>query len=90
VCGLNKPTDEERGQWFSTLRQTTTDGEIVLYDRFRYNRAGVRRVMGFYEPVSTARFMRQTPEFERMLTRFGYQTLQILVLGHPIGTSSPL
>ena len=70
---LNKPTDEERGQWFFQryVKHLPTDGEIVLYDRSWYNRAGVERVMGFCEPSEYLEFMRQTPEFERMLTRSG-------------------
>ena len=73
VVALNKPTDEERGQWFFQryVKHLPTDGEIVLYDRSWYNRAGVERVMGFCEPGEYLEFMRQTPEFERMLTRSG-------------------
>ena len=71
VVALNKPTDEERGQWFFQryVKHLPTAGEIVLYDRSWYNRAGVERVMGFCEPGEYLEFMRQTPEFERMLTR---------------------
>jgi len=73
VVALNKPTDEERGQWFFQryIKHLPTFGEIVLYDRSWYNRAGVERVMGFCEPNEYLEFMRQTPEFERMLTRSG-------------------
>ena len=73
VVALNKPTDEERGQWFFQryVKHLPTAGEIVLYDRSWYNRAGVERVMGFCEPTEYLEFMRQTPEFERMLTRAG-------------------
>ncbi len=73
VVALNKPTDEERGQWFFQryIKHLPTAGEIVLYDRSWYNRAGVERVMGFCEPTEYLEFMRQTPEFERMLTRSG-------------------
>ena len=73
VVALNKPTDEERGQWFFQryIKHLPTEGEIVLYDRSWYNRAGVERVMGFCEPAEYLEFMRQTPEFERMLTRSG-------------------
>ncbi|WP_147126906.1 polyphosphate kinase 2 [Shimia ponticola] len=73
VVALNKPTDEERGQWFFQryVKHLPTAGEIVLYDRSWYNRAGVERVMGFCEPNEYLEFMRQTPEFERMLTRSG-------------------
>jgi polyphosphate kinase len=73
VVALNKPTDEERGQWFFQryVKHLPSSGEIVLYDRSWYNRAGVERVMGFCEPTEYLEFMRQAPEFERMLTRSG-------------------
>ena len=73
VVALNKPTDEERGQWFFQryVKHLPTRGEIVLYDRSWYNRAGVERVMEFCAPNEYLEFMRQTPEFERMLTRSG-------------------
>ena len=73
VVALNKPTDLERGQWYYQryIEHLPTEGEIVLYDRSWYNRAGVERVMGFCEPHEYLEFMRQTPEFERMLTRSG-------------------
>ncbi len=73
VVALNKPTDEERGQWFFQryIKHLPTLGEIVLYDRSWYNRAGVERVMDFCKPNEYLEFMRQTPEFERMLTRSG-------------------
>ncbi|KIT16701.1 Polyphosphate kinase 2 (PPK2) [Jannaschia aquimarina] len=73
VVALNKPTDEERGQWYFQryVKHLPTSGEIVLYDRSWYNRAGVERVMNFCEPTEYLEFMRQTPEFERMLVRSG-------------------
>ena len=73
VVALNKPTEEERGQWFFQryIKHLPTAGEIVLYDRSWYNRAGVERVMEFCAPNEYLEFMRQTPEFERMLTRSG-------------------
>ncbi|MBM1219469.1 polyphosphate kinase 2 [Ponticoccus sp. SC2-23] len=73
VVALNKPTEEEKGQWFFQryIKHLPTSGEIVLYDRSWYNRAGVERVMSFCEPTEYLEFMRQTPEFERMLTRSG-------------------
>jgi len=73
VVALNKPSDDERGQWFFQryVRHLPTAGEIVLYDRSWYNRAGVERVMSFCQPNEYLEFMRQTPEFERMLTRSG-------------------
>ena len=73
VVALNKPTEEERGQWYFQryIKHLPTSGEIVLYDRSWYNRAGVERVMDFCEPAQYLEFMRQTPEFERMLVRSG-------------------
>ena len=73
VVALNKPTWEEKGQWFFQryIEHLPTVGEIVFYDRSWYNRAGVERVMGFCEPWEYLEFMRQTPELERMLVRSG-------------------
>jgi polyphosphate kinase 2 len=70
---LNKPSEEERGQWFFQryIKHLPTAGEIVFYDRSWYNRAGVERVMDFCAPQEYLEFMRQTPEFERMLVRSG-------------------
>jgi len=75
VVALNKPTDHERGQWYFQryVEHLPTAGEIVLYDRSWYNRAGVERVMGFCEPNDYLEFMRQTPDLERMLVRSGIQ-----------------
>ena len=73
VVALNKPTWEEKGQWFFQryIDHLPTVGEIVFYDRSWYNRAGVERVMGFCEPWEYLEFMRQTPDLERMLVRSG-------------------
>ena len=73
VVALNKPTDEEKGQWFFQryIDHLPTRGEMVLYDRSWYNRAGVERVMGFCSPNDYLEFMRQTPDLERMLVRSG-------------------
>lgn len=73
VVALEKPSDVERGQWFFQryVQHLPTSGEMVLFDRSWYNRAGVERVMGFCAPNDYLEFMRQTPEFERMLTRSG-------------------
>ena len=73
VVALNKPSDEERGQWYFQryVRWLPTAGEMVFYDRSWYNRAGVERVMGFCAPTEYLEFMRQAPEFERMLVRSG-------------------
>lgn len=73
VVALNKPTEEEKGQWYYQryISHLPTSGEMVLYDRSWYNRAGVERVMGFCEAGEYLEFMRETPELERMLTRSG-------------------
>ncbi|MEZ5555969.1 polyphosphate kinase 2 [Haliea sp.] len=73
VVALNKPTDEERGQWYFQryINHLPTSGEMTFYDRSWYNRAGVERVMGFCTPSEYLEFMRQAPEFERMLARSG-------------------
>ena len=73
VVALNKPTDEDKSQWYFQryINHLPSAGEIVLYDRSWYNRAGVERVMGFCEPSEYLEFMRQTPELERMLVRSG-------------------
>jgi len=73
VVALNKPTETERGQWYFQryIEHLPTSGEMVLYDRSWYNRAGVERVMGFCGPNDYLEFMRQTPDLERMLVRSG-------------------
>ncbi len=73
VVALNKPTWEEKGQWFFQryISELPTVGEMVFYDRSWYNRAGVERVMGFCEPWEYLEFMRQTPDLEQMLVRSG-------------------
>ncbi len=73
VVALEKPTVEERGQWYFQryVEHLPTAGEIVLFDRSWYNRAGVERVMGFCTEPEYQEFMRQAPEFERMLVRQG-------------------
>jgi polyphosphate kinase len=64
---------EEIGQWYFQryVEQLPTSGEIVFFDRSWYNRAGVEKVMGFCSPAEYMEFMRQVPEFERMLVRSG-------------------
>jgi polyphosphate kinase 2 (PPK2 family) len=73
VVALNKPTPEEKGQWFFQryIQHLPTSGEMVFYDRSWYNRAGVERVMGFCEPNEYLEFMREAPELERMFVRSG-------------------
>ena len=73
VVALNKPSEREKGQWYFQryIEHLPTSGEMVFYDRSWYNRAGVERVMGFCTPTEYLEFMRQAPEFERMLVRSG-------------------
>ncbi len=71
VVALEKPSEIERGQWYFQryVQHLPTAGEIVLFDRSGYNRAGVERVMGFCTDQEYQEFMRQAPEFERMMVR---------------------
>jgi polyphosphate kinase 2 len=73
VVALQKPSEIERGQWYFQryIQHLPTAGEIVLFDRSWYNRAGVERVMGFCTDAEYQEFMRQAPEFERHLVRSG-------------------
>ncbi len=73
VVALNKPSDVERGQWYFQryVQHLPTAGEIVLFDRSWYNRAGVERVMGFCSGQEYLEFLRQCPEMERMLVNSG-------------------
>ncbi len=73
VVALPKPGERERGQWFFQryIEQLPTSGEMVLFDRSWYNRAGVEKVMGFCSRLEYLEFMRQTPALERMLVDSG-------------------
>jgi polyphosphate kinase 2 len=73
VVALQKPTERERTEWYFQryITHLPAAGEIVLFDRSWYNRAGVERVMGFCSPNDYLEFMRQCPELERMLVRSG-------------------
>ena len=73
VVALEKPTDTERSQWYFQryITHLPSAGEIVMFDRSWYNRAGVERVMNFCTPNEYLEFMRQCPELERMITRSG-------------------
>ncbi len=78
VMALEKPSEVERGQWYFQryVQHLPTSGEIVLFDRSWYNRAGVERVMGFCDQDEYAEFMRQVPEFERNLVRSGMHLIK--------------
>lgn len=73
VVALEKPSDRERGQWYFQryIAHLPTEGEIVLFDRSWYNRAGVERVMGFCGEEEYREFLLEAPELERMWTRSG-------------------
>ena len=73
VVALPAPTERERGQWYFQryVVNLPAAGEIVLFDRSWYNRAGVERVMGFCTEEEYQEFLRSCPEFERMLVRSG-------------------
>ncbi len=78
VVALEKPSDTERGQWYFQryIQHLPTAGEIALFDRSWYNRAGVERVMGFCNQEEYLEFMRQAPEFERNLVRSGVHLIK--------------
>ncbi len=73
VVALDKPTETERGQWYFQryVQHLPTFGEIVMFDRSWYNRAGVERVMGFCSDAEYHEFMREVPQFERHLAHSG-------------------
>jgi len=73
VVALPAPTERERTQWYFQryVAHLPAAGEIVLFDRSWYNRAGVERVMGFCSQTECEEFFRTVPEFERMLVRSG-------------------
>ncbi|MGB5113368.1 MAG: polyphosphate kinase 2 [Mycobacterium sp.] len=73
IEALPAPSDRERGQWYYQryISQLPAKGEIVLFDRSWYNRAGVETVMGFCTPAEHELFLRQTPVFEQMLIEDG-------------------
>ncbi|MFZ3128424.1 MAG: polyphosphate kinase 2 [Rhodoferax sp.] len=78
VVALEKPSETERGQWYFQryVQHLPTRGEIVLFDRSWYNRAGVERVMGFCSDAEYTEFMRQAPDFERHLVRSGVHVIK--------------
>jgi polyphosphate kinase 2 len=78
VIALEKPSEVERGQWYFQryIQHLPSSGEIVLFDRSWYNRAGVEKVMGFCTTDEYVEFMRQCPEFERNLVRSGIHLIK--------------
>ncbi len=78
VVALPAPTEREKTQWYFQryVPYLPAAGEIVIFDRSWYNRAGVERVMGFCKDEEYREFMRSCPEFERMLVRAGIQLIK--------------
>ena len=76
---LSKPSETERGQWYFQRYTSVMPaaGEMVLFDRSWYNRAGVEKVMGFATPNQVADFLREAPAFEGMLVRDGIHLFKI-------------
>jgi polyphosphate kinase 2 len=81
IVALSKPSDTEKGQWYFQryAAQMPTAGEIVLFDRSWYNRAGVERVMGFCTSEQSEDFLREAPAFEGMLTRDGVRLVKLFL-----------
>jgi polyphosphate kinase 2 len=79
VVALDKPSERERTQWYFQryVQHLPAGGEIVLFDRSWYNRAGVERVMGYATPDEHSRFLRQAPLFERMLVQSGVHLIKL-------------
>ena len=78
VVALPAPTEREKSQWYFQryVAHLPAAGEIIIFDRSWYNRAGVERVMGFCTEEEYKEFMRSCPEFERMLVRSGIQLIK--------------
>jgi polyphosphate kinase 2 len=78
VAALPAPNDRERTQWYFQryISHLPAAGEMVLFDRSWYNRAGVERVMGFCDDAQYEEFFRSVPEFEKMLVRSGIQLIK--------------
>ncbi|WP_250028416.1 polyphosphate kinase 2 [Paractinoplanes maris] len=78
VVALEKPNERESTQWYYQryIKHLPSAGEIMMFDRSWYNRAGVERVMGFCTRAEYLEFMRQTPELERMLVRSGIHLIK--------------
>ncbi|HYZ13337.1 MAG TPA: polyphosphate kinase 2 [Actinomycetota bacterium] len=78
IVALPKPTERERTQWYFEryVAEMPAAGEIVLFDRSWYNRAGVEKVLGFCTPEEHRRFLRQCPVFERLLIEDGINLIK--------------
>ena len=78
IVALDKPTERERTQWYFQryVTELPSAGEIVLFDRSWYNRAGVERVMGFCTEAEYDEFLRSCPQFEELLIRSGIKLIK--------------
>jgi polyphosphate kinase 2 len=78
IVALPKPTERERTEWYFQryVAELPAAGEIVLFDRSWYNRAGIEKVLGFCTPQEHQRFLRQCPVFERLLVEDGIHLLK--------------
>jgi len=78
VVALEKPSAHERNQWYFQryIQHLPSKGEIILFDRSWYNRAGVEKVMGYCSDQEYLEFLRQTPDFERMLVNSGIKVFK--------------
>ncbi|MCG8597197.1 MAG: polyphosphate kinase 2 [Kiloniellales bacterium] len=78
IAALSKPSDQERSQWYFQryVEHLPTGGEIVLFDRSWYNRAGVERVMGFCSLEQCRAFLEEAPEFEHLLVKHGIHLIK--------------
>lgn len=78
VVALDKPNEKEKSQWYFQryIEHLPSEGEVILFDRSWYNRAGVERVMGFCTPLEYTQFMQQTPQFERMIKDSGIRVIK--------------
>lgn len=79
AVALSKPTETERGQWYFQryIAHLPTAGDMTLFDRSWYNRAGVEPVMGFCTPQQTEKFLEETPDFEASLVRDGFRLFKL-------------
>lgn len=79
VVALDKPSDRERGQWYFQryINVFPTRGEIVMFDRSWYNRAGVERVMGYCSQAEYMEFLRQTPQLETLIVQTGIRLFKL-------------
>ncbi len=79
VVALPKPGEHQRSQWYFQryVAHLPEAGEIVIFNRSWYNRAGVERVMGFATPAEQAQFLRDAPDFERMLVESGIRLVKV-------------